>query len=44
VSGTTLRGQPVVRACIVNPRSSHEDVDVLVERVLEAGSLLRDRG
>jgi glutamate/tyrosine decarboxylase-like PLP-dependent enzyme len=38
VSGTTLRGKPVVRACVVNPRSSYEDMELLVEEVLEAGA------
>jgi aromatic-L-amino-acid/L-tryptophan decarboxylase len=38
VSGTTLQGRPVVRACFVNPRTSYEDVDVLVEQVLEVGA------
>jgi glutamate/tyrosine decarboxylase-like PLP-dependent enzyme len=39
-SGTVLRGSFVLRACIVNPRASEEDVDRLVELVEEIGDRL----
>ena len=33
VTGTTVRGQFALRACVVNPRTSPEDVDLLVRLV-----------
>ena len=37
LSGTTLGGRFVLRACIINPRASPEDLDALVDLVQAAG-------
>jgi aromatic-L-amino-acid/L-tryptophan decarboxylase len=37
VTGTTVRGQFALRACVVNPRSTHEDIDLLVSLVQGLG-------
>ena len=33
ITGTTLRGQFALRACVVNPRSTEADIDLLVNLV-----------
>jgi aromatic-L-amino-acid decarboxylase len=40
LAGTTLGERFVLRACIVNYRSTRADIDALVEAVLEAGAVL----
>ena len=35
VTGTTVRGQFALRACVVNPRTAPEDIDLLVRLVRE---------
>ena len=40
LAGTTLADRFVLRACIVNYRSTRADIDQLVEAVLEAGTAL----
>jgi glutamate/tyrosine decarboxylase-like PLP-dependent enzyme len=37
LTGTTVRGQFVLRACVVNPRSTEQDVDALVGLVRRLG-------
>jgi len=40
LAGTTVRGQSALRACIVNPGTTHADVDVLLTQVREHGERL----
>jgi aromatic-L-amino-acid/L-tryptophan decarboxylase len=40
LSGTTIQGRFVLRACIINPRASREDVDAVVEVVRSEGARL----
>lgn len=40
LSSTTLDGRFVLRACIVNPRTTREDVDALIDLVRDTGARL----
>jgi aromatic-L-amino-acid/L-tryptophan decarboxylase len=43
LSSTTLGGRFVLRACIVNPRASRQDIDALVDLVRTAGARLLEK-
>jgi len=40
LAGTTVRGAAALRACVVNPRARHGDIDVLLSDVREHGARL----
>ena len=40
LTGTTVRNQAVLRACIVNPGTRQRDIDVLLEEILRHGARL----
>lgn len=40
LSSTTLQGRFVLRACIINPRASRQDIDALIELVRATGQAL----
>jgi aromatic-L-amino-acid decarboxylase len=42
LSSTTLGGRFVLRACIINPRTSRQDLEALVDLVRATGARLRD--
>jgi aromatic-L-amino-acid decarboxylase len=44
LTGTELAGRFVLRACIVNFRTTEQDLDALIEAVRRAGERTRDRG
>ncbi|HKY61704.1 MAG TPA: aminotransferase class I/II-fold pyridoxal phosphate-dependent enzyme [Gemmatimonadota bacterium] len=41
VSSTTLRGEPVLRLCAINPRTRREDLELSVQRLGELAEQLR---
>ncbi|HEX2032823.1 MAG TPA: aminotransferase class V-fold PLP-dependent enzyme [Chloroflexota bacterium] len=44
LSSTTLRGSFVLRACLINPRTTVADVDALVDLVRQTGARLAGQG
>lgn len=43
LAGTTVRGQAVLRACLVNPGARRSDIDVLLAEILRHGAQLASR-
>jgi glutamate/tyrosine decarboxylase-like PLP-dependent enzyme len=43
ITGTTVAGQAALRACIINPGTVSDDMDLLVDQILTHGSRLRPR-
>ncbi len=44
VAGTTVHGRPALRACIVNPGTTHADIDALIAEVRRHGTRLQAAG